>query len=247
VTLADDILGLLEAHPEGLSDAEIARALGKLHQHVNQTCARLAQRRLLVRDDATRPIRNRRPGVRAMTAHPPGRPAPHPSPSTPTPELVSSEVEAKTWLGRTFRVVGPLVLARSTDGEPIHFLPQAEYANLKGKQLNAHGAGPFCRFALAGARAEPGVYVLTENRRPVYVGICQDLWKRWGPVGYGSISPVNCYVGGQSTNCKVNSRVLAGSLRGAIYEVWFHRLGSGQRAIEVEMIRSLRPPWNGTS
>ena len=159
-----------------------------------------------------------------------------------TDELTS----AITCSGRVFSLVGSLAVERDATGAPLQFMPQADYANLKRKALNPHGAGAFCRFRLPGATTAPGVYVVTQDRTPVYVGIAENLARRWGPMGYGSISPVNCYVGGQSTNCKINSRVLAGTLAGQTYEVWFLGVADNRRAIEVETIKALTPAWNGT-
>lgn len=154
--------------------------------------------------------------------------------------------QSMTVLGRGFILVGQLSLTRDDDGEPRQFMPQALYKSAQLKPLNRHGEGPFCRFTLPGATSGMGVYVLTEDRQAVYVGICEDLARRWGPTGYGSISPVNCYVGGQSTNCKINARVLSGSLAGRAYEVWFHETTGPRRAIERETISALAPAWNGT-
>lgn len=54
----DELLSLLAKHPEGLTDAELARMSGSSHQTVNQTCRRLAAEQLIHRDDLDRPIMN---------------------------------------------------------------------------------------------------------------------------------------------------------------------------------------------
>ncbi len=50
MTISDDVLALVRAHPDGLTDAEIARRLGKLHQQVNTRCRHLAEAGVIVRD-----------------------------------------------------------------------------------------------------------------------------------------------------------------------------------------------------
>jgi len=50
VTIADDVLALVRTEPDGLTDAEIARRLGKLHQQVNTRCRHLAEAGVIVRD-----------------------------------------------------------------------------------------------------------------------------------------------------------------------------------------------------
>lgn len=250
LTLADEILNVLLATPQGLSDADLAGRLGKSHQHVNQTCARLAAQGRIERDASDRPILNRaldaQTGPRqdclprgAVAAKAARRPVPRSAEA-------SGSVESVMWIERPFTLVGALAVDRDQAGQPLAFMPQALYAKAGLKVLNRHGTGPFCRFRLPAAPPGAGVYVVTEDGLPVYVGICENLARRWGQSGYGSISPVNCFVGGQSTNCKINARILAGSVAGRVYEVWFHETEEGRRAIEVEAIRVLAPAWNGT-
>jgi hypothetical protein len=216
VTLADEILLALRRNPQGCSDAELALLLGKNHQHVNQTCGRLAVQGRIERDSGQRPIMNRirppaeaQPRERSINSL-----VPEPQPRSPfagAATRAGQPPESATWVARDFVLVGSLELERDEDGRPRELLPQSLYAKAATKPLNRHGAGPFCRFRLAEPPTSAGVYVLTENRDPVYVGICEDFSRRWGQTGYGSISPVNCFVGGQSTNCKINARVLEGS------------------------------------
>lgn len=92
----------------------------------------------------------------------------------------------------------------------------------------------------------PGIYAISNNDQVLYVGECQSFVDRFGPRGYGAIHPRNCFRGGQSTNCKVNSRVLALHRRGEIPTLWFGPEGQvGRKLVEVELIRILDPPWNG--
>ena len=89
----------------------------------------------------------------------------------------------------------------------------------------------------------PGLYAVTVDRRLAYVGIATDLRRRWGSSGYAEIQPVNCYRGGQSTNCKINHAILLAVLEGQIVELWTRR-DSDPRPLEVRLIRELDPPWN---
>jgi len=59
MTLADDILHLLRLRPEGMSDAELTQATGKLHQQINQRCRALAAQGVIVRGPVDGLIRNR--------------------------------------------------------------------------------------------------------------------------------------------------------------------------------------------
>jgi len=49
---------LLARHPDGLTDAELARLTGWAHPAVNQICRQLAAEQLIRRDDLGRPIMN---------------------------------------------------------------------------------------------------------------------------------------------------------------------------------------------
>lgn len=138
----------------------------------------------------------------------------------------------------------PLSLNRDQGGRPLRFMPQSRYEQRVSTPLNAHGSGPFCGFRVSRATHEAGVYALTVDGSVAYVGRCQDLARRFGSNGYGGISPKNCYKGGQPTNCKVNHATLMAIEAGSIVEVWFRATDKGA-TLEAEMIRRLRPPWNG--
>lgn len=152
--------------------------------------------------------------------------------------------ETRVFDGFHFTHVAALDPKRSDDGSPMEFMPQDRYAKASTSILNPHGAGPFCKFGIPRSWAGGGVYVITVEERPVYVGECQHLAERFNDRGYGSIQPKNCYVGGQPTNCKVNAKVLTEAKAGRVPALWF--LPTDDRlAIERRLIASLHPPWNG--
>ena len=97
---------------------------------------------------------------------------------------------------------------RDVSGAPVELMPQDRYAKAATTPLNPNGEGPFCRFKVEDLPGSPGVYALTVDGDLVYVGKGQNLMERWGPRGYAAIHPRNCFVGGHSTNCKINHRVL---------------------------------------
>ena len=41
-------------------------------------------------------------------------------------------------------------------------------------------------------------------------------------MGYGNISPSNCFKGGQETNCRINALIYATVSRGERVHLWFH-------------------------
>jgi hypothetical protein len=135
---------------------------------------------------------------------------------------------------------------RDEEGVPMEYLPQGRYDNQAGHKLNPHGKGPFCQFLLPTLSESAGVYAIVVGEEVVYIGECQNLSERYGPRGYGVIHPRNCYVGGQSTNCKINARVLF-SIRNRtspalffLEETRFHR-----KDVERDLVNRLQPRWNG--
>jgi hypothetical protein len=75
-------------------------------------------------------------------------------------------------------------------------------------------------------------------------GLTQNFAQRFNQ-GYGIIAPKNCYIGGQSTNCKINSMILRKYVCGEHVYLYFHQT-SEYASIESELIQALAPPYNGT-
>jgi hypothetical protein len=151
--------------------------------------------------------------------------------------------ETHEWGGVTFTRIARLDPKRGPGGSPMEFMPQARYAKAATSVLNTHGAGPFCKFGIPWSQGEAGVYIITLDEQAVYVGECRHLAQRFN-MGYGTIQPKNCYVGGQSTNCKVNSKVLNAARAGEAPVLWFHHSDDRLR-VEAQLVRVLNPVWNG--
>lgn len=153
----------------------------------------------------------------------------------------------RTFGNHQFGLAGEVEPERTPDGSTASFMPQDRLAAAATSRLHAYGAGPFCRFRIGRNVHQAGLYVLTVNEAPVYAGECVNLSKRWGPNGYGGISPRNCYDGGQPTNCRINNKILVEARNGASLALWFLLFeGStdARRRAETELIQALRPPWN---
>ena len=58
-TVADQVLRALNDRPAGMSDAELAKMLDKIHQHINQVCHRLANQGKIIRVATSDGIINR--------------------------------------------------------------------------------------------------------------------------------------------------------------------------------------------
>lgn len=133
------------------------------------------------------------------------------------------------------------VLDRS--GKVEEFYPQERYSNMEQLNLNKYGEGAFCRFSIHPKWSGiSGVYAFFVNDELVYIGQALDLAKRFN-MGYGIISPRNCYVGGQSTNCKINKLVLNSVKSKKKVSIYFHMTHEFHE-IEGILIRNYNPPYN---
>ncbi len=128
----------------------------------------------------------------------------------------------------------------------IEFFPQERYENKDNNKLNKYGVGPFCKFTIDKKFSnKTGVYILTVRYDIRYVGECDDFYKRYD-MGYGNISPRNCFDGGQPTNCRINSNILSSIKSNNSVNLYF--LETQERfKIEYELIQSQKPIWNKTS
>lgn len=158
-------------------------------------------------------------------------------------------VKVREFGGLSFTRVGRIQPELDSDGSVVEFMPQSRYANPDSLPLNRYGHGPFCRFSIAKGNEwqRAGVYVLAHGDRPLYVGQCIDMRRRWGSIGYGHISPRACFKGGQETNCRINNLILQGVNISLDLDLWFRPIVGDARdreTVEGELIGALRPPWN---
>lgn len=130
------------------------------------------------------------------------------------------------------------------NGQIKTYMPQSKYNNKKNLPLNRYGTGPFCHIRIPTDLPYTGVYILTIDGEPYYVGECEHLSKRYN-AGYGQISPKNCFKGGQPTNCRINNLIYETIRNGSYIELWFLKTGS-RKGIEAELIQTLnvRTKWN---
>lgn len=131
---------------------------------------------------------------------------------------------------------------RDGSGNVCEFLPQARYGKARIVPLHKHGRGPFCRFRIPPHFRVEGVYVLCIDGAVHYVGECVNLSSRFN-MGYGQISPRNCYDHGQPTNCKINHFILEATRRGNEVDLWFLQTRN-RKLVESELITRFKPPWN---
>lgn len=111
--------------------------------------------------------------------------------------------------------------------------------------LNEHGDKVFCEFSIEKTvpSKTKGLYCFTTGEGIKYAGRSHDPFERRLNQGYGHISPKNCYLDGQSTNCRVNSLIAE------VHDVVSFYVCSIDDDSEIDrlerlLIKSYEPEWN---
>lgn len=139
-----------------------------------------------------------------------------------------------------FIFVCNISLKKDADGKVQTVFPQHKFKNLNSLPLHKYGGGPFCSFTISTKTNKEGVYLITVNDKITYLGECENLSRRFNP-GYGKISPRNCFLGGQSTNCRINNKIH--EVANEKVKVYFHET-KNRFEVERELIMQLDPIWN---
>lgn len=144
--------------------------------------------------------------------------------------------------GYPFQHVCDIAPIMGEDGIVQALMPQDRYAKRDLYPLNKYGSGPFCKFKIPPTYPHPGVYLLTVGDDIRYIGETNNLSRRYN-MGYGTISPKNCYKGGQETNVRMNNLIYNSALSGEVISLWFHQT-TDFKALEVALRLARRAPWN---
>lgn len=157
------------------------------------------------------------------------------------PIPLNLSAKAMTICGYEFRYLQQLTPECDANGKIIKYYPQSKYDNKKNLPLSYHGKGPFCRFSIK-AGEWPGVYLWVVDNNIIYIGETDGLQRRFN-AGYGRIAPRNCYLGGQSTNCKMNKVVLSLYVQGKTVSLFFYSTTDYKR-VELDLLGEINTPYN---
>ena len=144
--------------------------------------------------------------------------------------------------GYSFRFICRINPEQGANDVVRPFRPQDRYENPSNLKLHKYGGGPFCKFKIPRNLEVSGVYVLVVDGEVRYVGECENFSKRFN-MGYGNISPRNCFEKGQETNCRINSRIFECASSGAKLTLWFHATNDYKR-LEAELRKLGAFEWN---
>jgi len=150
----------------------------------------------------------------------------------------------KRLLSYEFQFVQNIEPRRDLRGNIIEYTPQSRYVGKETTKLHAYGAGTFCRFQISTADWTDilGVYTFFSGEELIYAGQTTNFAQRINQ-GYGNISPRNCYIGGQETNCRINKAILTEIKNGHNLELYFHPTQDYDR-VEEEIISYFHPKLN---
>ncbi len=72
--------------------------------------------------------------------------------------------------------------------------------------LNKYGDSKFCIYSIDEFQNDKGIYCYIVNNEIKYIGRSKKTFKERFRE-YGKITPYNCLIDGQSTNCRINSKI----------------------------------------
>lgn len=110
--------------------------------------------------------------------------------------------------------------------------------------LNKYGDLSYCTFEICEAKYlnAIGVYAYFSGNELMYIGRCKDSMKKRVNNGYGKIHPKNCYLDGQSTNCRLNALIAVSREN---VSLWLCPQSIDEiDATEMHLIRMHQPTWN---
>jgi len=154
---------------------------------------------------------------------------------------IDSTVKTLVVAGYEFHFIQHLLPECDAKGDVVKYYPQDRYDNNKNLKLSYDGNGAFCRFSID-ADACPGVYIWLADNNIIYIGETDNLRRRFN-MGYGCISPRKCFVGGQSTNCKMNKVVLNLYEQGKKVSLFFYETKDFKQ-VENELLGKINTQYN---
>ncbi len=149
----------------------------------------------------------------------------------------------KTILGNKFEKVE--ILVKELNIENTH----ENYSKKDSVELNSYGNSLFAKFKIENnaLTRQVGLYAFFKNDELLYIGRTHASFHERLSTGYGNISPKNCYIGGQSTNCKMNSYINKSMSDGESITYYVYPMVGIESInnLEARMIMELDPPLNG--
>lgn len=132
------------------------------------------------------------------------------------------------------RPLGEFLLERKQAGDKIYH-----------QFLNRYGDEIYCRFYFQDSfwAARNGLYCYIFDKNIVYFGQSKDSFGKRINHGYGNISPKNCYLDGQATNCHLNSLINQHKDEVSLFLCELNDMKAIDH-LEKTLIHTWQPVWN---
>ncbi|MDR1238757.1 MAG: GIY-YIG nuclease family protein [Treponema sp.] len=113
------------------------------------------------------------------------------------------------------------------------------------KFLNNYGDLIYSIFKIDDTKTllKKGLYIYCINNELKYIGRSKDPFGKRINNGYGKISPKNCYLDGQSTNCHINSLITKNRNNVQLFVLEINN-DEMIESIEKDLIKKYKPEWN---
>jgi len=150
---------------------------------------------------------------------------------------------------KLFSLIQELEPKKDEKGRYLVCRPQDDSVHLQTKRFHDYGNQDFCEITIKPNLPQTEyLYLMKDDKGTIlYIGQTENLRKRFR-TDYRHISPRNCFVRGQSTNCKVNANILKHYNQGRrvyLYGLDMTGIPSGDRKREEKsLINAKSPPWN---
>lgn len=109
-------------------------------------------------------------------------------------------------------------------------------------QKNKFGERDYCSFKINYPKNISGVYLWVVDEKIIYIGETDDLTNRFN-AGYGKITPYNCNINGQTTNCKMNGVVLDLFRQNKIISLYFLKT-TEYKEVEKILLENITTEYN---
>jgi hypothetical protein len=127
-------------------------------------------------------------------------------------------------------------------GDFLKMLKESDNSKYK-KFLNEHGDKRFCRFSLTSRGNCKGIYCFAVSNEIKYIGRCMNSFSKRINAGYGRISPKNCFIDGQATNCRINSLINSNS-QNLTFGIYKMENSLEIVALEKKILSKVSLEWN---
>ncbi|RZJ53277.1 MAG: hypothetical protein EOO44_09065 [Flavobacterium sp.] len=113
--------------------------------------------------------------------------------------------------------------------------------------LNKYGDSKFCNYKIDSHLKDKGIYCYIVDEQIMYIGRCRKNFNLRINCDYGNITAYNSLIGGQATNCHINSIINEVSKEKTVSVGIFSMIDkSNEEIVDTEklILKTYSFPWN---